>query len=55
MNQPTQPTEDRDTRPDTSQQRPVRVAALLNAVPMLSAAVLVAALAGPKTPPWQGD
>ena len=56
MNQPTQPTAGKPSQPDTSQEpRAVRAAALLNAIPTLSALALAAAMAGPKLPPLQGD
>jgi hypothetical protein len=56
MNSSTQLTEDKPSKPIASREsRPVRVLALLNVVPTLSALVLVAAMAGPKAPPYQGD
>jgi hypothetical protein len=56
MNQLTQPTEDKPTQPDANQKgRPVPAAVLLNAVPTLSALVLVAASIGPKIPPYLGE
>jgi hypothetical protein len=59
MNQLTPPvcsTGEKPTGPDAGQKpRPVRVAALLNALPIFSALVLGVAMAAPKIPPFLGE
>ena len=59
MNQLTQPVSSKEEKPTgpTTGQNPqgARVAALLNAIPTLSALVLGVAMVTPKLPPYQGD